>query len=152
MMKVELLGFAALRSSGAVGSMSADENGAADATVSLSHSNHSAVIDFANNPSDETTDYVPTLSGHPDEEDSYIADYLVPRFDNDTEARISIVRNDTGETIYDNPLSDIMDDLDITVDERNEQMVNIRFRLTQTETGLTIDVVGWNTEIVFPDL
>lgn len=152
MMKVELLGFATLRSAGAVGSMSSDENGAADATVSLIHGNHSALIDFTNTPSDEVTDYAPVLADHPDEEDSYIADYLVPRFYNDTEARISIVRNDTGETIYDNPLSDIMDDLDITVDERNEQMVNIRFRLTQTETGLTIDVVGWNTEIVFPDL
>ena len=152
MMRVELLGFANLGNPSVGTSALSSKDAGSDATVALTHGNHSAVIDFANNPSDETTDYVPTLAGHPDEEDSYIADYLVPRFDNDTEARISIVRNDTGETIYDNPLSDIMDDLDITVDERNEQMVNIRFRLTQTETGLTIDVVGWNTEIVFPDL
>ena len=153
MMKVELLGFAALRSSGAVGSMSADENGAADATVSLTHGNHSALIDFTNTPSDEVTDYVPVLADHPDEDDSYVADYLVPRFDNDTEARLRIVRNDSGETLYDRPLSGIMDDLGITIDERNEQMVNIRFRLTQSEGGhLTIDVVGWNTEIVFPGL
>ena len=152
MMRVELLGFANLGNPSVGTSALSSKDAGSDATVVLTHGNHSAVIDFANNPSDETTDYVPTLSGHPDEEDSYIADYLVPRFDNDTEARISIVRNDTGETIYDNPLSDIMDDLDITVDERNEQMVNIRFRLTQTETGLTIDVVGWNTEIVFPDV
>ena len=152
MMRVELLGFANLGNPSVGTSALSSKDAGSDATVALTHGNHSAVIDFANNPSDEATDYVPTLAGHPDEEDSYIADYLVPRFDNDTEARISIVRNDTGETIYDSPLSAIMDDLDITVNERNEQMVNIRFRLTQTETGLTIDVVGWNTEIVFPDL
>lgn len=152
MMRVELLGFANLGNPSVGTSALSSKDAGSDATVTLTHGNHSAVIDFANNPSDETTDYVPMLSDHPDEENSYIAEYLVPRFDNDTEARLNIVRNDTGETIYDNPLSDIMDDLDITVDERNEQMVNIRFRLTQTETGLTIDVVGWNTEIVFPDL
>lgn len=152
MMRVELLGFANLGNPSVGTSALSSKDAGSDATVAITHGNHAAVIDFANNPSDEATDYVPTLSDHPDEEDSYIADYLVPRFDNDTEARLNIVRNDTGETIYDNPLSDIMDDLDITVDERNEQMVNIRFRLTQTETGLTIDVVGWNTEIVFPDL
>ena len=151
-MKVELLGFAALRSAGVTG-MSADGNGSADATVSLTHGNHSALIDFTNTPSDEVTDYVPVLADHPDEDDSYVADYLVPRFDNDTEARLRIVRNDSGETLYDHPLSGIMDELGITVDERNEQMVNIRFRLTQSEGGhLTIDVVGWNTEIVFPEL
>lgn len=152
MMRVELLGFANLGNPSVGTSALSSKDAGSDATVTLTHGNHSAVIDFANNPSDEATDYVPMLSDHPDEENSYIAEYLVPRFDNDTEARLNIVRNDTGETIYDNPLSDIMDDLDITVDERNEQMVNIRFRLTQTETGLTIDVVGWNTEIVFPDL
>ena len=152
MMRVELLGFAKLGSPSVGTSALSARDAVSDATVALTHGNHSAVIDFANNPSDEATDYVPTLSGHPDEENSYIADYLVPRFDNDTEARLNIVRNDTGETIYDSPLSAIMDDLDITVDERNEQMVNIRFRLSQTETGLTIDVVGWNTEIVFPEL
>ena len=152
MMRVELLGFANLGNPSVGTSALSSKDAGSDATVTLTHGNHSAVIDFANNPSDETTDYVPTLAGHPDEENSYIAEYLVPRFDNDTDARLNIVRNDTGETIYDYPLSDIMDDLDITVDERNEQMVNIRFRLTQTETGLTIDVVGWNTEIVFPDL
>ena len=152
MMKVELLGFAALRSAGVL-AMYNGENSAADATVSLTHGNHSALIDFTNTPSDEVTDYVPVLYDHPDEDASYVADYLVPRFDNGTEARLSIVRNDNGEAIYDRPLSDIMDDLDITVDERNEQMVNIRFRLTQSEGGqLTIDVVGWNTEIVFPEL
>ena len=152
MMRVELLGFAKLGNPSVGTSALSAKDAVSDATVALTHGNHSAVIDFANNPSDEATDYVPTLSGHPDEDNSYIADYLVPRFDNDTEARLNIVRNDTGETIYDSPLSDIMDDLDITVDERNEQMVNIRFRLTQTETGLTIDVIGWNTEIVFPEL
>ena len=152
MMKVELLGFAALRSAGVL-AMYNGENSAADATVSLTHGNHSALIDFTNTPSDEVTDYVPVLSDHPDEDASYVADYLVPRFDNGTEARLSIVRNDNGEAIYDRPLSDIMDDLDITVDERNEQMVNIRFRLAQSEDGeLTIDVIGWNTEIVFPEL
>ena len=152
MMKVELLGFAALRSAGVL-AMYNGENSAADATVSLTHGNHSALIDFTNTPSDEVTDYVPVLYDHPDEDASYVADYLVPRFDNGTEARLSIVRNDNGEAIYDRPLSDIMDDLDITVDERNEQMVNIRFRLAQSEDGeLTIDVIGWNTEIVFPEL
>ena len=152
MMKVELLGFAALRSAGVL-AMYNGENSAADATVSLTHGNHSALIDFTNTPSDEVTDYVPVLYDHPDEDASYVADYLVPRFDNGTEARLSIVHNDNGEAIYDRPLSDIMDDLDITVDERNEQMVNIRFRLAQSEDGeLTIDVIGWNTEIVFPEL
>ncbi|OKZ01331.1 MAG: hypothetical protein BHV78_07815 [Bacteroides sp. CAG:1060_57_27] len=152
MMKVELLGFAALRSAGVL-AMYNGENSAADATVSLTHGNHSALIDFTNTPSDEVTDYVPVLYDHPDEDASYVADYLVPRFDNGTEARLSIVRNDNGEAIYDRPLSDIMDNLDITVDERNEQMVNIRFRLAQSEDGeLTIDVIGWNTEIVFPEL
>ena len=45
-----------------------------------------------------------------------------------------------------------MDELDITIDRRNEQMVNLRLRLIVTQTGVQIEVVGWNTEIVFPDL
>lgn len=152
MMKVELLGFAALRSSGAVGSMSADENGAADATVSLTHGNHSALIDFTNTPSDEVTDYAPVLADHPDEDDSYVADYLVPRFDNDTEARLRIVRNDTETSIFDRSLAELMDELEISIDGRNEQMVNLKLRLIVSDGKLSIEVLGWNSEIVFPDI
>ncbi len=154
MMRVELIDFGYIGEvevgGGSLNGLSAGES--EEPTVTMTHADHSALIDFTNTPSQEITDYLPLMEAHPDEDRSYIADYLVPRFDNDTEARISIVRNDTGETIYDNPLSDIMDDLDITVDERNEQMVNLRLRLIVTQTGVQIEVVGWNTEIVFPDL
>lgn len=152
MMRVELLGFAYLGNPEVGGASVASEAAADDATVRFIQGNHSASIDFSNVPSTEVTDYVPVLGDHPDEGQSYLADYLVPRFGNDTGAQLKIVRNDTGETIFDRPLSDVMDELDIELDERNEQMVNLRFRLSVSEGVITINVIGWNTEIVFPEL
>ena len=76
MMRVELLGFANLGNPSVGTSALSSKDAGSDATVALTHGNHSAVIDFANNPSDETTDYVPTLAGHPDEEDSFEDDEL----------------------------------------------------------------------------
>lgn len=120
--------------------------------VTLTHGNHPALIDFNNMTSEELTDYVPTLQVHPEDGNSYIANYLVPRFDNYTEGQISIVRNDTGETIFDRPLADLMNELDIEIDDRNEQMVHLRLHLDSSEHGLSIEVIGWNSEIVFPGI
>lgn len=153
-MSVELLNFANL-SDAAIGTTSATQLAAVDdATVSLYHANHSALIDFTNTPSEETTDYAPVLSEHPDSESSYIAEYLVPRFDMETTATIDIRRRtDSGEEdFYSRSLSELMDELGITVDDRNEQEVNLRFRLVQGATGVSVEVVGWDEEIVYPEL
>lgn len=157
MMRVELLGF------GNVGNISVNPvNGTTDAgllsdasepAVILAHENHSAHIDFDNNPSDDVkTDYVPELAAHPDEEDSYIAEYLVPKFDNETDADLSVYRNDTGELFYSRPMSELMDELGIVIDDRNEQMVNLKLSVSVSGGQVIVEVLGWNSEIVYPEL
>ena len=154
MMRVELIDFGYIGEVEVGGSSlnGLSARGTEEPTVTMTHADHSALIDFTNTPSQEMTDYLPLLEAHPSEDHSYIADYLVPRFDNGTQSRLEIVRNDTGATIFDRPVSELMDELDITIDRRNEQMVNLRLRLIVTQTGVQIEVLGWNTEIVFPDL
>ena len=154
MMRVELIDFGYIGEVEVGGSSlnGLSVRGSEEPTVTMTHADHSALIDFTNTPSQEMTDYLPLLEAHPGEDHSYIADYLVPRFDNGTQSRLEIVRNDTGATIFDRPVSELMDELDITIDRRNEQMVNLRLRLIVTQTGVQIEVLGWNTEIVFPDL
>lgn len=155
MMQVELLDFAHIGnpSIDEGNSITALDNGVSDEfSVSLAHGNHPALIDFTNTVSEEVTDYVPELAMHPDRDNSYLANYLVPRFDNDTEAQIRIVRNDTGETIFDRPLADLMEELNIEIDDRNEQMVNLKLQAIVSGTQITIDVAGWNSEIVFPGI
>jgi len=154
MMLVELLDFAY------IGNPSIDYGdgitaleGESDAfTVSLTHGNHPAQIDFSNTASEEVTDYVPELAMHPERDNSYITGYLMPRFDNNTEARIRIDRNDTGETIFDRSLADMMEQLDIKIDDRNEQMVHLRLQLVRSGHGFSVEVIGWNSEIIFPEI
>lgn len=157
MMKVELLGF------GNIGNISVNPvegtsstiqyAGGSNQLVTLAHENHSAHIDFDNQPSDDVlTDYIPVLSAHPDEEDSYITDYLVPRFDNGTGATLSIYRNDTGELFYSRPMSELMDELGIVIDDRNEQLVHLKLKTYVSGGEVHVEVLGWNSEIVFPGL
>lgn len=155
MMRVELLDFAHLGNSSiddtsVPGTFS--ETSSEEFSITLIHENHPALIDFTNTPSEEVTEYVPELAMHNSHEDSYIADYLVPRFDNSTDARIGVVRNDTGEVIFDRPLADLMDELGIKIDDRNEQMVNLKLQAIVSGTQITVEVAGWNSEIIFPEI
>ena len=155
MMRVELMDFGYIGEVEVGGSSSLNglqARGSEEPTVTMTHAGHSALIDFTNTPSQEMTDYIPDITAYPGDDRSYIAEYLVPRFDGSTGSRLRIARNDTGATIFDRSVAGLMDELDITIDERNEQMVNLKLRLIATQTGVRIEVIGWNTEIVFPDL
>lgn len=153
-MNVEFIGF------GAIGHGNVDESGAVSGSdeqepvIQYLHSSHSSYIDFDNVPSDDVADYEPVLTVHEDYEDSYKTTYLVPKFDNSTESVLDIYRKDNGESVYSRPLAEILRELDIEIDpDLQEQQVSLRLVAT-VEDGyiVNVEVIGWNTVIVFPDL
>lgn len=158
MMTVELIGFGSPDVSGAAAGQENSHSGIrtmdeSAPSVRLVHSDLSAYIDFGNRPSDETADYEPELRAHPERNDSYVADYMVPEFDNGTASVLNVSRRGDGTVIYSRPLSEILDELGITIDtDRQEQQVRLRLVASVGDDGLvSVDVMGWNTEIVFPD-
>lgn len=146
---VELLGFAGIggKASGNAASMASD---AVQPLVALTHSILSEYIDFNNVPSETTVDYVPELAAHPTEEDSYVTAYRVPRFDERTASVLTIRRNDTGETVYSRPFADIIEELGIKIGNTNELVINLKIKAWVEDGIVRIEVVGFNTEIVYP--
>ncbi|HIZ85971.1 MAG TPA: FimB/Mfa2 family fimbrial subunit [Candidatus Coprenecus stercoravium] len=146
---VNLLGFADA-SNFTTASRSAAANGQDSAIVTLVHEDLSAHIDFHNTPSETLTDYTPDLIGHPEKEDSYLATYRVPRFTNSTTSQLVLYHNDTGAELFRRPLADILEGLGIDVESRDELNIELNIHVWNSNGEVHIQVVGWDTEIVFP--
>lgn len=121
-----------------------------DALVTLYHEDLSAHISFENTPGSTLTDYLPELSPHTEYDDSYLAFYRVPKFLNSTGSSLVIKRNDTGAELYRRPFADILDDLGIDVESRDELSLELSIRVWSINGEVHIEIVGWNTEIIFP--
>lgn len=120
--------------------------------ITLSHEDLSAWIDFGNTPSEETTDYKPVISDHSEKADSYITLYRVPKFTNETGSQLTIVRNDTGAELYCRSFADIINTLGIDVTSRDEVSIELIIRVWSMDGEVNIDIIGWNSETVFPIL
>lgn len=118
--------------------------------VTFCHEGLSSWIDFMNTPSEEITDYTPELRTHEEKEDSYITLYRVPKFGNDTGSQLSIKRNDTGAELYRRSFADIIESLGIDVTSRDEVAIELNIRVWSMDGEVHIEIVGWNSEIVFP--
>ena len=121
-----------------------------DALVTLCHEDLSAHISFENTPGSTLTDYLPELTPHTEYDDSYLAFYRVPKFLNSTGSSLVIKRNDTGEELYRRPFADILEDLDIDVESRDELSLELSIRVWSMNGEVHIEIVGWNTEIIYP--
>lgn len=156
MMTVELLGFGRLNSGGASAGQTLSGDGEEEPKVIFAHEGLSGHIDFNGDPvlDEELADYVPELEDHPEEADSYTTTYLVPEFDNSTTSELSVYDRARGTSLYNRPLADILDELGITLDpDRNELALHLRIQASFDSNGVLVgvDVVGWNTEIVYPE-
>lgn len=150
--KVNMEGFANEANFDPTGSgIPAATKAAEEPLVTLTHEDLSAYIDFNNIPQDELTDYYPVLTDYPEAEDSYTALYRVPKFPNSTASQLVIRRNDTSEELYRRPFADILEDLGIDVKRRDEVTVELTIRVLLVNGIVNIEVVGWNSEIVFPN-
>lgn len=122
----------------------------AEPLITFSHEDLSAWIDFENTPSEETADYTPELVDYTEKEDSYVTLYRVPRFPNETGSQLTIERNDTGEEIYRRSFADILQSLEMDVTSRDEISISLNIRVWSKDGEVNIDIVGFDSEIVFP--
>lgn len=136
-----------IRLKGFAGAIPAGTKSSGSAGIAVTHCGAPEYTDFTNTPSDDRCDISPEFIPDPDDEDSFVAQYNVFRFDeDDQQSRIVLSDTGTGESIHEISLRDFVSRYGIRITGRHE--VTIPILITLTGTGVT--VIDWDIEEVDP--
>lgn len=121
-----------------------------DGSLRLQLDNLPGYYDFNGNPFDEQTLYEPALVADADVAGAYETTFYTLRYGDDTNAQLHLIHPLTGGAFYTLSLSQFLEDNDLSVEDEQEEAVEILIRLNTD--GVSVSVSPFEEEDVHPGL